>query len=240
MKNISYLFLAVLFAFTSCDKEDETPAQMNVEITFENTLNGNPLELNQEIFTLPSGESFMVKKFKYYISNVILTDSETNTQYVETDSYHLMGQDFNSAIELGMIPSANYDQITFSIGVDEVANSRTDQTGDLDPNNDMAWNWNSGYKFVVLEGEFIHQSTQERTGLVFHIGNNQNYATVTLPLSGLAAGKSASISLETAIDELFSNPNTLVPSNLASTTVMGGPVADQIGQNYANGFIKAN
>ncbi|WP_026954846.1 MbnP family protein [Algoriphagus vanfongensis] len=240
MKNISYLFLAVLFAFASCDKEDETPAQMNVEITFENTLNGNPLELNQENFTLPSGEPFMVKKFKYYISNVVLTDTESATQYIENDSYHLLGQDFNSVIDLGMIPSANYDQITFSIGVDEVANSRTDQTGDLDPNNDMAWNWNSGYKFVVLEGEFTHQSTQERTGLIFHIGTNSNYATVTLPLSGVMAGKASSIALETAIDELFSNPNILAPSNMASTTVMGGPVADQIGQNYAEGFIKAN
>lgn len=240
MKNISYLFLAVLFAFASCDKEDETPAQMSVEITFENTLNGNPLELNQENFTLPSGEPFMVKKFKYYISNVVLTDTESATQYIENDSYHLLGQDFNSVIDLGMIPSANYDQITFSIGVDEVANSRTDQTGDLDPNNDMAWNWNSGYKFVVLEGEFTHQSTQKRTGLIFHIGTNSNYATVTLSLSGVMAGKASSIALETAIDELFSNPNILAPSNMASTTVMGGPVADQIGQNYAEGFIKAN
>lgn len=237
MKNLTYLFLIILLAATSC-KEEEIPALMEVEINFENTLNGKTLELNGGSFTLPSGEQFVAKKFKYYISNIILSDTKTGNSYTVPESYHLIGQDINSKINLGLIPSNTYDQITFSIGVDSEANAKTDQTGDLDPNNDMAWNWNSGYKFVVLEGEFVHQSSGERTGLILHIGRNQNYKTVTQSLSGIRAGRATAINLITTIDQLFLSPNKLQVSELSSTTIMGGLLADKIGENYSNGFVK--
>lgn len=237
MKNIKYLFVAFVLIFSSCS-EEEIPALMNMEINFENTLNGKPLQLNSETFTLPSGEPFTAKKFKYYISNVVLTDSKSGASYTVPNSYHLMGQDFKSKLDLGGIPSASYDQISFSIGVDAEANAKTDQTGDLDPNNDMAWNWNSGYKFVVLEGEFTHKVTGERSGLILHIGRNQNYKTVTQSIQGVKAGRATSITLQTVVDQLFLDPNPLKVSELPSTTIMGGELADKIGQNYANGFIK--
>ncbi|MFN3999235.1 MbnP family protein [Algoriphagus sp.] len=237
MKNIAYLFLAAILIFSSCS-EDEIPAQMAVEINFENTLNGKPLQLNGGSFTLPSGEPFTAKKLKYYISNVILTDTKGGAIYTVPASYHLIGQDINTKVDLGLIPSAGYDQITFSIGVDAEANAKTDQTGDLDPNSDMAWNWNSGYKFVVLEGEFTSKANGERKGLIFHIGRNQNYKTVTQTLSGIRAGSSATINLQTVVDQLFLDPNPLKVSELPSTTIMGGEWADKIGQNYANGFVK--
>lgn len=236
MKHITYLFMALVLIFSSCS-EEEIPAQMTVELNFENTLNGKPLTLNSGAFTLPSGEPFTAKKLKYYISNVVLTDTKSGAVYTVPNSYHLLGEGFKSAVELEMIPSANYDQITFSIGVDQVANAKTDQTGDLDPNSDMAWNWNSGYKFVVLEGEFTHKTTGERTGLVLHIGRNQNYKTVTQSISGVKAGRTTQIQLKTVVDQLFLSPNALNVSDLPSTTIMGGALADKIGENYANGFI---
>ncbi len=236
MKHLTALALIGALTFSSC-QEEEIPAQMAVSINFENQLNGKPLTLNTGSFTLPSGEAFTAKKLKYYVSNVVLKDSQTGTTYQVPDSYHLIGQDFNSTIDLGMIPSANYDEITFSLGVDQVANSKTDQTGDLDPNNDMAWNWLSGYKFVVLEGEFTHKTSGARTGLVLHIGRNQNYKTITQSISGIRAGKSAQIGLVTKVEELFLAPNPMNVSELASTTIMGGALADKIGENYAEGFV---
>ena len=238
MKNIAYLFLAAILIFSSCNDEEQIPAQMVVEINFENTLNGNPLQVNGGTFTLPSGEPFTAKKFKYYISNVVLLDSKSGVSYTVPNSYHLIGQDLKTKLDLGGIPSAGYDQITFAIGVDAEANAKTDQTGDLDPNSDMAWNWNSGYKFVVLEGEFTHKVTGERTGLVLHIGSNQNYKTVTQSIEGIKAGRASSITLQTVVDQLFLDPNPLKVSELPSTTIMGGALADKIGQNYANGFVK--
>ncbi|PZX48548.1 MbnP family protein [Algoriphagus chordae] len=237
MKNILYIALfSSLLIFSSC-KDEEVPATMAMNITIEHVLDGQALELNGKSFTLPSGEDFTPKKFKYYISNVVLTNSKTGETYTEMDSYHLISEDGNKNINLGMIPSSNYDQLTFSIGVDEVANGKIDQTGDLDPNSDMAWNWNTGYKFLVLEGEFTNASSGDRQGLIMHIGTNDNFKTLSQPLSGVKAGMTTSINLTSNLDELFLDPNTLEISELESTTIMFGEVAAQVAENYSNGFF---
>lgn len=238
MKNKLYLAIfAIILSFTSCS-EEEIPATMEVTIQMEHYLDDQLLALNSQSFTLPSGEDFTPKKFKYYISNVQLTNTITGENYIEADSYHLINEEGNKSIELGMIPSSNYDQLTFSIGVDEVANGKTDQTGDLDPNSDMAWNWNTGYKFLVLEGEFTNSNSGDRQGLVMHIGTNANYRTISQNLSGIKAGKNSTITLSTNLDELFTDPNTLLVSELESTTIMFGDLANQVAENYSEGFIQ--
>jgi len=236
MKNIKYFLFAFLLGFTSCS-DDEVPAEMKVNIAIENLMDASLLELDGPSYMLPSGEAFTPKKFKYFISNVKLTNSSTGESYTEPNSYHLISTGGKTSIDLGMIPSSGYDHILFSIGVDEVANGKTDQTGDLDPNSDMAWNWNTGYKFVVLEGEYTNSVTNERAGLVLHVGTNQNYREISQQLSGVRAGETTLITLVTNVDELFINPNTLPISQLASTTIMGGEHANKIAENYSEGFI---
>lgn len=237
MKNLFYTALfGSLLIFSSC-KDEEIPATMAINIELEHVLAGQTLELNGKSFTLPSGEDFTPKKFKYYISNVELKNSATGETYVEPESYHLISEDGNKSIDLGMVPSSDYDQLVFSIGVDEVANGKTDQTGDLDPNSDMAWNWNTGYKFLVLEGEFTNSKTSERQGLVMHIGTNANYKTIIQNLSRVRAGKSTTLILSSNLDELFLDPNTLQLSELESTTIMFGEMAGKVAENYSDGFI---
>ncbi|MEP0711363.1 MbnP family protein [Algoriphagus sp.] len=237
MKNLIYTALfATIFSVFSC-KDVEVPATMAMEITMEHVLDGQTLELNGKSFTLPSGEDFTPKKFKYYLSNIVLTNSKTSASYIVPDSYHLISDDGNKNIDLGMIPSSSYDQLTFSIGVDELANSKIDQTGDLDPNSDMAWSWKTGYKFVVFEGEFTNSITGERQGLIMHIGTNPNYRTVTLPLTGVRAGIPSTVTLTSNLDELFLDPYPLQLSELESTTIMFGENAGKVAENYSDGFI---
>lgn len=237
MKNLIYTAVfASLLIFSSCTDE-EIPATMAMDITMEHVLDGQTLELNGKSFTLPSGEDFTPKKFKYYISNVELRNTITGESYAEADSYHLISEDGKKSIDLGMVPSSNYNELSFSIGVDEVANGKTDQTGDLDPNSDMAWNWNTGYKFLVLEGEFTNSTSGDRQGLVMHIGTNGNFRTVTQPLAGVRAGKTTSLTLTSNLDELFKDPNVLQLSELESTTIMFGEMAAKVAENYSEGFI---
>lgn len=237
MKNLIYIALfSSLLLFSSCTDE-EIPATMAMDITIKHVLDGQTLELNGKSFSLPSGEDFTPKKFKYYISNVQLINSSTGESYAEPDSYHLISDDGNKSIDLGMIPSSNYNQLSFSIGVDEVANGKTDQTGDLDPNSDMAWNWNTGYKFLVLEGEFTSATTGERQGLIMHIGTNANFKTVTQSLSDVSAGNTTSLTLTSTLDALFLDPNALQISELESTTIMFGEMAGKVAENYSEGFI---
>jgi hypothetical protein len=237
MKNITYLFLAFILVFSSCAKEEEIPAQMSVLINIENRMNGKSLELEGLSYTLPSGEEFTPKKFKYFITNIQLSNSVSGEIFSEENSYHLISEGGNKTIDLGMIPSSSYDKIKFSFGVDEVSNAKIDQTGDLDPNSDMAWSWKTGYKFVVLQGEYLNSVTSERAGLVMHIGTNENYRVVNQNLTDVAAGKATTITLMTNVDELFVNPNALNISELPSATIMFGPLAAEVADNYAEGFV---
>ena len=78
------------------------------------------------------------------------------------------------------IETGNYDKLIFSIGVDSVANKGLDQSNDLDPSNDMSWDWNTGYKFLLLEGRY--STLSKKGGIVYHIGENKNYKTLQFNL----------------------------------------------------------
>jgi hypothetical protein len=130
------------------------------------------------------------------------------------------------------VPIGSYNEINFAVGVDKNRNTSIVQVGDLDPNNNMAWDWNTGYRFVVLEGR-----TKDNLGLVFHIGTDENYQTYTIKLSKnieITAGATANIRLTTNAAELFKTPHTINFS--AINDVMRGDDAKKISQNYKDMF----
>jgi hypothetical protein len=80
------------------------------------------------------------------------------------------------------VPRRNYERIEFGIGVDPAANRSLASRGDLDPNGRMAWNWEVGYKFVLLEGALLRGNASNP--LVYHIGFAENYRPVSTELHG--------------------------------------------------------
>ncbi|WP_245949448.1 MbnP family protein [Echinicola strongylocentroti] len=219
MKKLAIL-LVTMWAFIACNDREETPASMKVNFSFSHVLDGHPLELESAPFTLPSGERFIPRKFKYYISNITFNNSTKGTSHRVSDGYFLIDEagKKNFSVE---VPADEYDQLTFYVGIDKARNLSTDQVGDLDPNNDMAWNWKTGYIFLALEGEWEYES-DERQGLVVHIGNNdpeseQNFKAINFDLesSGKTLGTEAVVDLDfqAELNELF-----LAPMNLSSTS----------------------
>ncbi|MCC9166633.1 MbnP family protein [Pontibacter harenae] len=157
--------------------------------------------------------------------------------FVEPESYHLIAQDEKSSFELKDVPSGNYDQIEISIGVDEAHNHSTDQEGDLDPSNDMVWDWDTGYKFLSLVGTYTGDT--RNGGLVFHIGGDANYKTIRLNLPqpiNLNHKSNYSLQLQADVNEIFQGPN-LIDFDVMNTGGHGvGP--SMIAENYSNGFLK--
>ena len=103
--------------------------------------------------------------------------------FVEPESYHLVrfdGEEPAFAIVLHDVPRRNYERSEFGIGVDAAANRSLLQRGDLDPNGRMAWNWQVGYKFVLLEGQLLRGDASDP--LVYHIGFDENYRPVSTEL----------------------------------------------------------
>jgi hypothetical protein len=157
---------------------------MQITLRFHAFVGEEVLQLNQVRYENPGGEgSFKVRDFQFYVSNIrLLADS---TEFVEPESYHLARFDDEDGIYeivLSDVPWASYGHIELGIGVDPAANGTIDAVGDLDPNGRMAWSWDIGYKFVLLEGGLVVGDTQ--FPLVYHVGFDENYKEVSIDLTG--------------------------------------------------------
>jgi hypothetical protein len=141
-----------------------------------------PLVLNECRYANPGGEGrFKVRDFQFFLSNIRLVSS--TGAFVEPDSYHLVrfdGAEPAFIIVLHKVPRRNYERIEFGIGVDAAANRSLQSRGDLDPNGRMAWTWEVGYKFVLLEGTLLRGDASDP--LVYHVGFDENYRLVSAEL----------------------------------------------------------
>jgi len=152
---------------------------IEVTLRFHPFVGTEPLVRNEPRYANPGGEGrFAVRDFQFFLSNVRLVGS--SDVYAEPDSYHLVrfdGGNGTHVITLRDVPRGHYDRIEFGIGVDADANQSIESRGDLDPNSRMAWSWETGYKFVLLEGTLVLDD--ERTPIVYHVGFSDNYRPVS-------------------------------------------------------------
>ncbi|QCR23262.1 MbnP family protein [Pontibacter sp. SGAir0037] len=228
--------LALLTLITSCS-DDNIATNGSVVLQFEHMVGSQVLQLEDESYTSPAGIPYTVSSFKYYISNVKLLNDAGQVTYVEPESYHLIEQGGKTFFELKDIPAATYSGLELSIGVDEELNHRIDHQGDLDPANEMVWDWDSGYKFLMVVGNFTGNT--RNGGLVFHVGGDVNYKTLqyTLPQPiNLQKSQRYQVLLQADVNEIFQNPNLIDFDQTSSSGHGMGPSI--IAENYSNGFLK--
>lgn len=148
---------------------------MKLTLRFHPFVGAEPLVRNEPRYANPGGEGrFAVRDFQFFLSNVRLVgDSDV---YAAPESYHRVrfdGANGTHVITLRDVPRGDYDRIEFGIGVDADANHSIESRGDLDPNSRMAWSWETGYKFVLLEGTLVLDN--ERKPIVYHVGFDESY-----------------------------------------------------------------
>lgn len=231
------LALLLQFTFIACsDDKDKEPHTATVEVSVKSLAGGQTLQRDQT-YQSPAGDTYAVQKLRFYLSNVKLISQDGSVVYTEPDSYHLITLDGKLGFALDKVPAARYTKLEFAIGVDEARNHSIDQFGDLDPSNDMVWDWNTGYKFLSLEG--LYTGNTKDGGLVFHIGEDSNFILFNMDLPqalDLSQKTEGSIVLQADVNELFQNPHLIDFDEL--NTAMGGENARKIVENYRNGFIK--
>lgn len=249
MKNLSYIFLSglIAFVFSACSPKEEPntppadPAKGSLTFNFNHTFDGAVFIPNQRYAT-SLGDTFNVNDLAYYVSNIKLT-KDNNEVYSVPNSYHfirqtnLFGQTSRLTFKIN-VPPGNYKSVTMSIGVDSARNFRIDQVGDLDPNSFMAWDWNIGYKYFLMEGRVFDPDSSSPWGLVYHIGELSNYRTREFMLTPgsieMAAGSTKSLNITLEVDKIFSQPNQLDLNTIFNE--MGGPRTPLIADNYINAF----
>lgn len=186
MKN-SFIFilgLAILFVISSCSKEDP-----KVTVNFNFKVGSESLNFNDN-FNLGSTNALAnVDIAQFYISNISLIRTDGSEESL-SDSYIVSTDD--SSIDFGSIEAGSYSSIEFSVGVDSSKNhidpATYDLSNDLSPQTpSMSWNWNSGYKFLRIDGQVDTDGddliSESDSLFLLHIGLDDYLKTVSLPLN---------------------------------------------------------
>lgn len=161
MKSIYILsaFLIGLIVFSSCKKKDEKPSNPttstdDVVLKIAHTWNGGNFALNTDLVNVYTGDTMNFITFKYYISNIKLKKAD-GSWWSEADSYHLLDLSVSGSIAsltLANVPTGEYTDIQYVLGVDSLRNVSGAQSGDLSPSKGMFWSWNTGYIMTKAEG----------------------------------------------------------------------------------------
>ncbi|MFT7163036.1 MAG: hypothetical protein ACI9GZ_004236 [Bacteroidia bacterium] len=245
MKTFQILFRLVfsgslLAVLTTCS-DDEITFSDSLTLEFSAKVNGQPLVFNSQNYITASGNEINIDRIKFYISNIELINTSTSEAFVEQNGYHLVRlnneHDTFSFDISGIRSDFQYDKIKYSIGVDEARNMSIDNVGDLDPANDMAWNWNTGYKFFLMEGDFFPEMSSDKQGLVLHIGLGRNFKTQEFLLD-VPSNISGTATMQFDLDPLapLNGPNVIDLNDKSSFMV--DVESDKIAENYASEMIQ--
>ena len=246
------LFFAVLLitTITSCKDKDkdqpENPTYGDIKIKFEHfwghSHSGHEAEafqLNTNLVTETAGDTVSFSKLKYYISNVQFTDV-SGTVVAESESYHLVDFSSKNPFELIIedIPTGEYVAVNFTIGVDSVRNVSGAQEGALSPSNEMFWSWNTGYRFIVAEGQCVTSTGNQ--DFTYHLGgfSGSNNAINVVDFAfgeSLTTNPTATPSLHFNVNvQSFWNSNFNLKDN--KMIHMPGTKAVNAANNFAGGF----
>jgi hypothetical protein len=270
MKNLKkYLVISILsLAFTSCSNDDN-PAANNVTLLFKNTFQdteivlGDATSSSATINTSEAGQVHRFSELKYVISNIRLVKADgTEIPYNINDLDNgatIVNQSNPTTLNyvLSNIPSGEYSQIKFGLGVRSDLNT-LDQVSF--PNfynaagaNDtaMMWEWGTGYRFTKIEG-FYDTDNKEmsiHTGSTVE-GTNGDESTYTqgvdayrdivlnLPTHAVVGSSAPKIVIKADFDKLLSgNTNTITLTTGAGMNDNATPnvhTADQMVQFVDN------
>ncbi len=182
------LFTLIIFAITSCKKDDENPGfdpngKGSLIIHFDNVAGNQELILNTKTYTTSYGDYVNISKIQYYISNIKLKNTNGTEYVIPVDSSYFLVQEADAEsqeVKLKNIPFGDYNGVTFTVGVDSLRNTVdvSKSTGALDigvsdKGGDMYWNGNMGYIFLKLEGTSPNaplDKTSNTKRFLYHIG----------------------------------------------------------------------
>src|ERR1700712_728417 len=101
-----------------------TPAHKNDVITtihFKNLVGNKELVLFDETYTNSFGEPFTINKFRYYISNIIVTDVNDKETTI-ANGYYLINEADSLSKTIQLSTAAAIKTISFLVGVDSIKN----------------------------------------------------------------------------------------------------------------------
>ena len=240
--------LCALATISSCKKDEDdtttpTPTVVtgNVTLEMEHMFNDLEFVLGTE-YTTAAGENVTFNTTKYYVSNIKFTKTD-GTVFTQPESYYLvdLSADGSNLLTITDVPTGDYTDITFTIGVDSTRNVSGAQTGALSVANSMFWSWNSGYIFAKFEGDCPQSSNGTFT---YHLGgftgsdSALNTGTFAFDPALLSVSPSSTPQIHMSVNLAMLFDNTDTPLSVASTSnvQMPGATAHNIASNFFSGI----
>lgn len=240
MRLVSFLMIGAM----SCSGAFSLHAQEAVTRVFLNFVNGVGAEDIEadKTFVNGWGEEFTVSRFRYYVSNIVLSDTINRTKIEFKDLYFLIKENDSLAnvAELPVARGITCHTISFVPGVDSSRNMSGAQSGALDPLNGMFWTWRSGYIMAKFEGRSPASALQHRM-FEYHIGGYEGAHKVTdpvklvLPQALAVTGRDVYITIRADANNWFKGTHDLPIADYPACTA-AGPLARQFADNYRQMF----
>jgi len=218
--------IVLLLTIQGCgDETDSDTAELKFDFEFQ--INDEDLAFGQ-VYDL-NGSKVSFKVANYYIGGLKMT--QTDDAVIDLSSDYLLAGPGNLFTVGDRIPATNIVKFDFFIGVDETTNNQTETDFTSRPSSDplgmkdpsMHWNWNSGYKFVRIDGEVDTDGDDlPDTPISYHIGSNPLLKNISIS-TNRAIDDDSTISFVFDMNEFFEsvdfktveNQDTHTGNNLA-------------------------
>lgn len=195
----------------SCAKEETKPttvATSNLNIVFNNTVSGTPIQLIDTQFTNAANNKYTVTLLKYYVTNISLVDENNNEWFAKNYNLIDIEEPLQNTIALKNVPNGKYTKMKFILGVDSIRNTSGLQDGFLDPSYGMIWTWNTGYIFFKHEGKYTSSFNGVKP-LRLHLGTNPARGYVTLSLPAINVGTVGNFTVDFDLNKAYSAQNII-------------------------------
>jgi len=159
MKKIFLLSLLSIFLLYSSCKKEEVKGNSTLTIDVNFTYGDEAFTINQIYDYDPLGYNLKIEKLMLYISEMKLVDSDGES-FDFADILYVDASDGVTSFST-TIPEGSYTRLDFAIGVPQSMNGTQNPDFDaalyspnhaLSLNNGMYWTWNTGYRFVLIDG----------------------------------------------------------------------------------------
>jgi hypothetical protein len=241
MRIVFGLIIAAAFLITSSCKKKVESIQ-NVKIEFEHEFDNMSFRADTStLYNFSDGIQGSFSSLRYYFSNIRLK-SETGEWWSDENSYYIIdATELKPTISLS-VPAGKYIEMAYTIGVDSVKNFSGAQAGALSPSNGMFWSWQTGYIFMIVEGQ-CPQIDRNNKFFIHHLGgftdpnNAIRSSSNTLPVAlNVSDSPNQAIVMGVNVRNLYDREDNRIRLNEVTGIHHPGPNAMKVANNFTSMF----